>query len=126
MTIQVEILQFLHYNPSSSRVEIAAGLTEAPNERTLKRLIADGVQRGDIVVEGRGKATRYSLSAQAQLMMPLDIDTYFLKDIDERKVQESFNFDLIRTTLPQVAIFTEEELQRLNASHQQFLANMQT
>ena len=126
MTIQVEILQILHYNPSSSRVEIAAGLTEAPNERTLKRLIADGVQRGDIVVEGRGKATRYSLSAQAQLMMPLDIDTYFLKDIDERKVQESFNFDLIRTTLPQVDIFTEEEMQRLNVAHEQFLANMQT
>jgi len=43
MTIQVEILQFLHYNPSSSRVEIAAGLTEAPNERTLKRIIADPI-----------------------------------------------------------------------------------
>lgn len=126
MTIQVEILQFLHYNPSSSRVQIAAGLTDAPNERTLKRIIADCVQRGDIVVEGKGKATRYSLSAQAQLMMPLDIDTYFLKDIDEHKVQESFNFDLIRTTLPQVDIFTQEETQRLYVAHQQFLANMQT
>ena len=126
MTIQVEILQFLHYNPSSSRVEIAAGLTNAPNERTLKRIIADGVQRGDIVMEGNGRATRYSLSAQAQLTMPLDIDTYFLKDIDERKVQESFNFDLIRSTLPQVAIFTEEDMQRLNVAHEQFLANMQT
>ena len=51
MTIQVEILQFLHYNPSSSRVEIAAGLSEAPNERTLKRIIAECVQNGDIVVE---------------------------------------------------------------------------
>ena len=126
MTIQVEILQFLHYNPSSSRVEIAAGLTEAPNERTLKRIIAEGVQRGDIVVEGKGKATRYSLSAQAQIMMPLDIYTYFLKDIDERKIQESFNFSLIRNTLPQVAIFTEEELHRLDVAHQQFVANMQT
>lgn len=57
MTIQVEILQFLHYNPSSSRVEIAAALTNAPNERTLKRIIADSVQKGDIVVEGKGKAT---------------------------------------------------------------------
>ena len=95
MTIQVEILQFLHYNPSSSRVEIAAGLTEAPNERTLKRIIADCVRSGDIVVEGKGKATRYSLSAQAHLMMPLDIDTYFINDVDERKVQESFNFKLI-------------------------------
>ena len=126
MTIQVEILQFLHYNPSSSRVEIAAGLSAAPSERTLKRLIADGVQSGDIVVEGKGRATRYSLSAQAQLTMPLDIDTYYLKDVDERKVQESFNFDLIRNTLPQVAIFTEEELQRLEVAHQQFLTNMQT
>ena len=83
MTIQVEILQFLHYNPSSSRVEISAGLTEAPNERTLKRIIAELVQNGDVIVKGKGKATRYSLSAQAQLMMPLNIDTYFIKDIDE-------------------------------------------
>ena len=126
MTIQVEILQFLHYNPSSSRAEIAAGLNKAPNERTLKRIIAEAVHQGDIVVEGKGRATRYSLSAQAHLMMPLDIDTYFLKDIDERKVQESFNFDLIRFTLPQVNIFTTEELERLNIAHQAFLSNMAT
>ena len=126
MTIQVEILQFLHYNPSSSRAEIATGLHEAPNERTLKRIIAEAVQQGGIVVEGKGRATRYSLSAQAQLMMPLDIDTYFLKDIDERKVQESFNFDLIRSTLPQVDIFTTEELERLEIAHHAFLKNMAT
>lgn len=126
MTIQVEILQFLHYNPSSSRVEIAAGLSDAPNERTLKRIIAEAVQQGDIVVEGKGKATRYSLSSQAHLMMPLDIDAYFLKDIDERKVQESFNFDLIRNIMPQVAIFTPEELQRLDVAHQSFMKNMST
>ena len=75
---------------------------------------------------GKGRATRYSLSAQAHLMMPLDIDTYFLKDIDERKVQDSFNFDLIRFTLPQVNIFTPEELGRLNIAHQAFLSNMAT
>ena len=45
MTTQVEILQFLHYNPSSSSVEIAAALTNAPNERTLKRIIAVCVQK---------------------------------------------------------------------------------
>ena len=59
-------------------------------------------------------------------MMPLDIDTYFLKDIDERKVQESFNFDLIRETLPQVDIFTAEEMKRLEVAHQAFLKNMAT
>ena len=126
MTIQVEILQFLHYNPSSSRVEISAGLMEAPNERTLKRIIADLVQNGDIQVEGKGKATRYSLSAQAYLMMPLDIDTYFIKDVDERKVQESFNFQLIREVLPKVVLFTPEEKIRLESAHKEFLANMET
>ena len=88
MSTQKEILQFLHYNPSSSRVEIANALSEAPNERTLKRIIADSVQKGEILVEGRGRATRYSLSPQAILMMPLDIETYFSDDIDERKVHE--------------------------------------
>ncbi len=89
-------------------------------------MIADAVQRGDVVVAGKGKATRYSLSAQAQLMMPLDIDTYFLKDIDERKVQESFNFDLVCDILPRVVLFTDDELQRLDAAHRKFIANMQT
>ena len=126
MTIRVEILQFLHYNPSSTRVEIATGLSDTLNERTLRRIISEAIQQGDIVVEGKGRAIRYSLSAHAQLMMPLDIDTYFLKDIDERKVQESFNFDLIRATLPQVDIFTTDELERLEVAHQAFLKNMAT
>lgn len=125
MTIQLEILQFLHYNPSSSRVEISAGLIEAPNERTLKRIIAELVQNGDVIVEGKGKATRYSLSAQSQLMMPLNIDTYFIKDVDERKVQESFNFRLIREVLPKVTLFTPDEKIRLESAHKVFLANME-
>ena len=126
MTIQVEILQFLHYNPSSSRVEIAAGLNEAPNDRTLKRIIAQLVRDGDVLMEGKGKATRYSLSAQAHLMMPLDIDTYFTKDVDERTVQESFNFELIREVLPKVNLFTEEERARLQEAQAAFISNMKT
>ena len=126
MTIQVEILQILHYNPSLSRVEIASQLKDSPNERTLKRIIAELVQKGDIVVEGKGKATRYSLSPQAHLMMPLDIDTYFLNDVDDRKVQESFNFQLIKDVLPQVSLFTQEEMERLELAHKKFLNNMST
>lgn len=119
-------MQFLHYNPSSSRVEIAASLKEAPNERTLKRIIADCVQKGDIIVEGKGKATRYSLSAQAHLMMPLNIDTYFANDVDKRVVQQSFNFRLICDILPSVTLFTAEEKERLNVAHKTFLDNMST
>ena len=119
-------MQFLHYNPSSSRVEIAEALTNAPNERTLKRIIADCVQKGDIVVEGKGKATRYSLSPQSHLMMPLNIDTYFANDVDERVVQQSFNFQLICDILPNVTLFTAEEKERLDVAHKAFRDNMST
>ena len=55
--------------------------------------------------------------------MPLDLATYFDKDIDEREVQESFNFDLIRDVLPKVEIFTKEELEVLNAAQMKFKKN---
>ena len=55
--------------------------------------------------------------------MPLDLATYFDKDIDEREVQESFNFDLIRDVLPKVEIFTKEELEVLNDAQMKFEKN---
>ncbi len=55
--------------------------------------------------------------------MPLDLDTYFDKDIDEREVQEKFNFDLIRDVLPKVEIFTEEELNKLQNAQKTFEHN---
>ena len=55
--------------------------------------------------------------------MPLDLDTYFAKDIDEREVQEMFNFDLIREVLPKVEIFTAEELAILQDAQNTFLHN---
>lgn len=55
--------------------------------------------------------------------MPLDLATYFDKDIDERVVQKSFNFDLIREVLPKVEIFTKEELSVLFAAQKEFEKN---
>lgn len=104
-----EILQFLHYNPLSSREDIAKGVVFEDSTATLKRMIAALVQSGDIVVNGRARATRYSLSPQAHLLMPLNLDTYFSKEVDERQVQTSFNFELIREQLPAVCLFTDDE-----------------
>ncbi len=120
MTIETEILQILHYNPMSSRADIASILSNAPSDSTLKRIIAEAVKEGYIMVEGRGPSTRYVLSSQAHVTMPLNLDTYFLKDIDERIIQESFNFDLIKNILPDVSIFDEEELIHLNEAQNLF------
>lgn len=70
-------------------------MTNPPSQATLKRLIAEMVKHGNIEVVGRGPATRYRLTPQAHVTMELNIDTYFDKDIDERQVQKSFNFEPI-------------------------------
>lgn len=120
MDISREILQFLHYNPLSSREEIAKGIVFEGSDATLKRLIAALVKNEDIVVEGKARATRYRLSNQAHLLMPLNLDTYFAQDVDERKMQTSFNFELIRDQLPSVSLFTEEERLHLEELQKEF------
>ena len=123
MTIDIEILQFLHYHPLANRTEIMAGLTKAPSDSTMKRLLSAAVKEGNIETAGRGPATKYKLTPQAHVTMPLNLATYFDKDIDEREVQESFNFDLIRDVLPKVEIFKKEELEVLNAAQMEFEKN---
>lgn len=119
-----EILQFLHYHPMSSREEIRAGIGFQESDATLKRMLAAGVDKGDIVVAGKARATRYSLSHRAHLLMPLDLNTYFAQETDDRQVQTSFNFALINEQLPQVALFTEDELRHLNELQADFRAHL--
>ena len=100
-----------------------AGLMETPSGSTVKRLLSAAVKEGNIETVGRGPSTKYRLTPQAHVTMPLDLATYFDKDIDERVVQESFNFDLIREVLPKVEIFTKEELSVLFAAQKEFEKN---
>lgn len=124
MTRENEILQYLHYHPASSRSEIEAGmhLTESP--ATVKRILAVLVESKAAIVSGQGRATRYSVSPQAQVTMELNIDTYFQKETDEREVQTSFNFELINNILPQVELFTAEEKKTLADLQAQFTKNL--
>lgn len=124
MDVIREILQYLHYNPLSTREEIREGVNFGGSDATLKRLIAMAVKDGNIVVEGKARATRYRLSDYAHLLMPLSLDTYFAKDVDERQIQVGFNFDVINNQLSKVALFTDDELERLNALQAEFCKNI--
>ena len=100
MDTRREILQYLHYNPGSSRMEIAGGTDFSGSEATLKRLLAAMCESGDITTEGKARATRYSLSAKAHLLMPLS------------------------EQIPKVHLFTEGETNHLNALHSEFARNI--
>ncbi|MDE5999948.1 MAG: Fic family protein [Bacteroidaceae bacterium] len=120
MTTEIEILQFLHHNPLSKRADILPSLSKQISDRTLMRMLSEAAINGHIEVVGRGPATRYRLTPQAHVTMELNLSTYFDKDVDERQVQESFNFELINEVLPHVELFTSEELQRLDAAQSLF------
>ena len=124
MDVIREILQYLHYNPLSTREEIRVGVNFRESDATLKRLIALAVKDGNIIVEGKARATRYRLSDYAHLLMPLSLDTYFAKNQDERQIQVGFNFDVINNQLSKVALFTDDELERLNALQAEFRKNI--
>lgn len=108
MTRENEILQFLHFHPGSSRVEIETGMNLSESPATVKRILASLVEAGSAVVSGQGRATRYSVSPQAHVTMELKIDSYFQKETDEREIQTTFNFELINDILPKVELFTKE------------------
>lgn len=115
-----DILQYLHYHPLSSRGDITTGTAFKGSDATLKRMIAAGIKAGDIVAEGKARATRYRLSPQAQLLMPLNLDTYFAFEVDERQVQSSYNFELINGLLAETRLFSDKEQSHLDALQDEF------
>ncbi len=120
MTAEIEILQFLHFHPLSKRSEILPSLSRQISDRTLMRMLYEATTKGHIEVVGRGPSTRYRLTPQAHVTMELNLETYFDKDIDERQVQKSYNFELINDILPRVDLFTQEELHKLDEAQDLF------
>lgn len=125
MTREIELLQYLHFHPLSGRSEIAAGLTRSVSDSTLKRMLSEALRKGWIEVQGKGRGTKYTLTPQAQLTMPLNLDTYFAQEMDEREIHAGFNFDLIRSVLPKVVLFTEAERKQLADAHAFFRKNVE-
>ncbi len=124
MTQEIEILQFLRYHPESPRAEIGSALSHECSAATLKRLISGAIKNGNVEVIGNGPATCYRLTPQAHVTMELNLDTYFEKDIDERQIQQSFHFELIREVLPKVRLFTTDELLQLDKAQQLFRSHL--
>lgn len=120
MTPDVEMLQYLHYHTDSAKAEIKAGMSLEMSDATIKRVLSKAVKDGMVLVIGKGRATKYRLTPQAYVTMDLNLDTYFDKDVDEREVQEGFNFELINDILPKVELFAPEELNILNSAQEQF------
>ena len=114
MTVLDEIIEYLHYHSGVSRRELMDGAQLGLKDTQVKDWLSRGIESGDIKVDGKGKATKYSLSAKGKLLHTINLDTYYKKPLMRREVQTGYNFELIRNELPSIDIFTADEYRFLN------------
>jgi Fic family protein len=118
-----KVLAYIKACPARSSKEIYEGIQwdENASYATVKRDLSKLVAEGAIYSQGRGKASRFITSP---LFSPVELEVYFQNDVDNREVQEGYNFSLLADILPPVSLFNQEEAVQLNALQQQFLNNV--
>lgn len=114
------ILNYVKEHPGASSGQIAGAMDGEISLATVKRMLSELTAHFYVQVEGKGRATRYYASS---LFMPIDMEEYYSKEVDERHVLTGYNFDLIPNILSQVHLFTEQEMAELNALQTQFSNN---
>jgi len=117
------ILQYLMENPGVSSKEIHEGIPEKVGYATVKRALQVLIAEELIRSVGKGKGTKYELSPAYYVLAPIDTEAYFEQEIDERKIRSEFNLNLIDQVLSETDLFTQEEIQELDALQEKFSKN---
>jgi Fic family protein len=120
------IIDFIARTPLSSSKDIHEGTQLNIGYATVKRVLKKLNESNYIEIEGKGKGTKYRISPAYAATKPIDLDDYFEKEIDERKIIESFNFDFMSGILPKVELFSRNELEVLEELQKRYLENIKT
>ena len=119
-----QIINYIQKVGECSSKEVFDGVNISVSYATLKRLLTKLISSNFISTKGKGKGTKYFISPAFQVVQPIDIDSYFENEIDERSIREGFNFSIINDVLNKYSIFTENELQRLKNLQNEFQKNI--
>ena len=117
------ILEYLSQNAIASSKEIHEGVKHVAAYATVKRTLQALIAEGFIHIKGNGKGTKYHLSPAYFVLAPVDLETYFQKEIDERLIRSDFNLILIDEVLNSTQLFSEAEVERLNKLQSVFKQN---
>ncbi len=120
------IIEYIARNPLKSSKEIHEGIGIDIGYATVKRILNKVKEENYVAIEGKGRGTKYKISQSYSIIYPIDIEEYFLTEIDDRIIKDEFNLELIPTTLNEVQLFTLEELDHLNELQAKYTKNLQT
>ena len=123
---EIKILDFIKFNPNSSSSEIHAGIKVTYELVTTKRKLSNLVENNILIKVGVGRATRYLIREEVKYIYPINIESYFNKDADNRIIIEHFNTNLIRNTLSGINLFTDIELTQLKRLQENYIDNIST
>lgn len=118
------IRNYVREHPQCSSSEIFEGIGQIAGYTTVRRDLTKLVEECVLLVTGKGKASRYTLSPAYNLFHPIDVEEYFSKEIDQRRIIEGYNFDLIEKMLGAAPLFTKQETEHLDALQRTFTSNI--
>lgn len=110
---ETEIIEIIKERKEYSSKEVFDSISTSISYATVKRILTKLTSENLVATKGKGKGTKYLLSSAYELVQPIDIEKYFEKEIDEREIRDSFNFQLINEVLSKHKIFTDNELNKL-------------
>ena len=123
--IEKTTLEFVKDHPLHSSKEIYDGLNLEIGYATVKRILLQLISKELIIIEGKGKATKYAISPSYELLYPINVEGYYGKEQDERQIKAGFNLSLITEVLRKAKLFTEEQQAHLQALHAKFKKNIE-
>ncbi|HRP54708.1 Fic family protein [Agriterribacter sp.] len=118
------VIDFIKEKGECSSKEVFDGAHLPVSYATLKRILAKLIDRHFLSAKGKGKGTKYVVSPTYEIIQPINIDKYYEKEIDDRKIKVGFNFSVITDVLASYSVFTEIELQQLAQLQQLFEKNI--
>ena len=118
-----ELIRYIKEHPTCTSKELHNHLSDRVSYATVKRLIKQLATDHYIFSSGEGKHL-YSISPTYEVLHPIDLTEYFQKEIDERSIHNTYQFDLIKETLGRVTLFTEEERRLLFELQSTFRKNV--
>lgn len=122
---EIEIIDFLKKNPEISSKELFEGVSASVSYATVKRILSKLADENLVTKKGQGKSTKYLISPCYEVLFPMEPQQYFEKEIDERKIREAFNFQLITETLNECRLFTLDEISQLELLQKKFKNNIE-
>jgi Fic family protein len=119
------IIEYVKSNPYLSSSKIHEGVGIDVKLVTIKRLLSKLVAQDLLNTDGKGRATKYLLSKSYILIHPINVETYFNKDVDDRTIKR-FDIELIKTILANIELFNPNEINYLKDLQKKYIDNIST